>query len=804
MKAILAWMAAEARSRWRSWLGLALVVGIAGGIVIASAAGARRTDSAYPRFLTAQRAAHVTLLDDGSLGVQLDVDVVARLPQVASVARGSLIFYSVQNNAAVAAADGLLGTQINRFRVISGRTYDPTKMDEVVVGFAVARRLHLSAGSSFPLIDPQFVKEAAAAGISNITLRVVGIIAAPGEFPPQYTGLYPSIHMSPAFYRRYGNEFTSITDGRNAGTLFIRLKHGERDVASFKRAVESLTPGQPAFLQTATEAGVLTRRAFHFQAVALWLLAAFGGVALTLVVGQALTRQTILEATDFPILRSLGMGQTSLWIVGLLRSTIIGAAGAAIGAIVATALSPIAPFGDARIAEPHPGLAFDATAIGLGCAMVIVLAVAVSTYPAWRAARFFALSPATDSTAAPSTAARAAVRAGLPVTVVAGARLALERGYGRTAVPVRSSLGGIMIGIAVLAGSLTFGASLDHLLDTPELFGAKWDAFITNYGAGPDVRTLIDKIGSMPGISAFSVGSDGIAEIGAETVQTLAVRTVRGDAIPPIVKGRAPARPDEIALGGTTFRRMHAHLGSSIPLRVPFGEQKPIRFTVVGRTVFPPSGGVATGPGEGVLLTLEGQGRLAGSSDPRFTAAGDVLLQFAPGADRSSILNALDGLIGGTQSGEGTAANVPVESPADVVNFGRVQNFPLLLGAIIGAIATMTLAHTVISSVRRRRSDLAILKTLGVIRRQVRGIVAWQASILTAVALLIGLPVGVIAGRWGWSLFADRLGIVPEAAVDFHAVLLIVPGGLLLANAIAASPGRTAARLRPAAVLRTE
>ena len=42
---------ADLRRRWRALLGLALILGLAGGVVITAAAGARRTETAYPRLL---------------------------------------------------------------------------------------------------------------------------------------------------------------------------------------------------------------------------------------------------------------------------------------------------------------------------------------------------------------------------------------------------------------------------------------------------------------------------------------------------------------------------------------------------------------------------------------------------------------------------------------------------------------------------------------------------------------------------------------------------------------------------------
>jgi predicted lysophospholipase L1 biosynthesis ABC-type transport system permease subunit len=105
---------------------------------------------------------------------------------------------------------------------------------------------------------------------------------------------------------------------------------------------------------------------------------------------------------------------------------------------------------------------------------------------------------------------------------------------------------------------------------------------------------------------------------------------------------------------------------------------------------------------------------------------------------------------------------------------------------------------------RRRRHDFAILKALGLLRRQVREITAWQASILAGLALIIGVPLGLMVGRWSWHLFGDGLGIPADAHVPVPLVLVMVPAVLIVANAVAAWPGRAAARIPPAHVLRTE
>jgi ABC-type lipoprotein release transport system permease subunit len=112
-------------------------------------------------------------------------------------------------------------------------------------------------------------------------------------------------------------------------------------------------------------------------------------------------------------------------------------------------------------------------------------------------------------------------------------------------------------------------------------------------------------------------------------------------------------------------------------------------------------------------------------------------------------------------------------------------------------------AHALITSVRRRRRDLALLKTLGFSTRQVAGAVAWQASAFALVAILFGFPAGVALGHWFWSIFASQIGVPDFWTFPLHA-LLIVPATLVLANLIAVLPARSAARTRAALVLRTE
>jgi ABC-type lipoprotein release transport system permease subunit len=144
------------------------------------------------------------------------------------------------------------------------------------------------------------------------------------------------------------------------------------------------------------------------------------------------------------------------------------------------------------------------------------------------------------------------------------------------------------------------------------------------------------------------------------------------------------------------------------------------------------------------------------------------------------------------------------QRPRDIRDYAAVRATPLVLSAVLALLAVGALTHVLLTSVRRRRRDLAMLKTLGLTRRQVLGVVGWQASALATVALVFGLPLGLVAGRWSWEAFAKSLGVSGGATVPVLPVLLAIPVMLLIANLIAAGPGSSAARLRPAAILRRE
>jgi hypothetical protein len=142
-------------------------------------------------------------------------------------------------------------------------------------------------------------------------------------------------------------------------------------------------------------------------------------------------------------------------------------------------------------------------------------------------------------------------------------------------------------------------------------------------------------------------------------------------------------------------------------------------------------------------------------------------------------------------------------TPTSLINFGEAVNFPLIFGGMLAVFGEATLAHLLVVSVSRRRREVGLLKVLGFVNRQVALAVVWQATTLALIGIVIGVPLGLVAGRWVWDAFANNLGAVPVSVVPISLVCLIVAGVAVVANFIAVAPAVVATRSNPGDLLRS-
>jgi hypothetical protein len=546
------------------------------------------------------------------------------------------------------------------------------------------------------------------------------------------------------------------------------------------------------------------------------VFAVLAGLIGLAVIGQLLSRQLVLDSTEFPVLRALGMTRASLATLALARLAAVTVAGAVVAVGIAIAASPLMPIGPARLAEPAPGIEINLAILGAGFAVIVVLPLALLTGAAWRAAGRARGPLGVAEPAEPARPSRLGSALGLAGSVPGsiGVRMAFEPGRGRTAVPVRSALAGTIVAVAAVVAAAVFGASLIALVSTPHQYGQNWNQELDLEFVGASSAFGAKVLSSEPAITGYGAGDYGQLIIDGKILPAIAIDPLHGDGYLTLLAGRAPSAPDEIALGAQTLRALHRQLGQTVQVVVSLTGPSPgpaTRHTmrIVGVAVLPSFGlyvlsSTDLGTGAVVSTSLLSIPSPAARCTGHVTCYNFFLLRYKPGTDLNATAARLTAAVTKAGCPIGSCIVTSDQRPGDIKNYAAIRDTPLVLGAVLVLLAVGTLAHVLLTGVRRRRRDLAVLKTLGLVRSQVLRVVGWEASALAGAALLVGLPLGVLAGRWAWAIFAGSAGVSGAPDVPVPLVLAAVPVTLVLANLIAAGPGWDAARLRPAAVLRTE
>jgi hypothetical protein len=773
------------RARWRSWLTLALVAGLVGGLVTAVAAGARRTDAAYQGLAAwSNPPDDLVTLDAGGEFASVDAAALRRLPQVAASAPLTT-YVSLSPAQAVLMAPGDAAIPAARWhrKLLSGRLPDPARPDEADVSFTLAQSLHLRPGGTVSM------RLLGASGKPvPMRFRVVGVDAAPSEFPPQYGTGIDVVWTTPAFSRQHRG--TLVSQGDTA----LWLRGGAAAVPAVERQITRLGGGKALSDYPLAPQAANTQRSIHQQAVTLWLLAGLLALLGLLVLAQLLARLTVTEAADYETLRALGMSAAQLTGAGLLRATLIGTAGAVAGTAGAIAVSGVFPVGLAAVAQLGPGPSADWPALGAGLLATVTATVSCAAWPSWRTAADRRLSGIPVASARRARAAQA-IR---PVTAATGLRLALGQRAGRSAIAAS------VLGVLGLSAAVVFTASSGHLLATPRLYGVTWDAIVEGLGDEP-VATLERAVAADPQVARWAPTYVGVlVQVDGKQVGVITTSSGAGDAMAAVpVRGRPPRGPDEIVLGERTLAALGASVGGTVLVQIP-GMGKPVARTVVGTAVFPAVGD-QTQLGTGAELTTSGLLTLVAPQVPVPPPSG-VLVNFrdhnaGPGSDGGGReISALTAIV----QRAGPYGVLPADTPVDLVNFGQLQDLPLLTGLGLGGLALLTITHLLLTAARRHRRELSVLRALGFTPRQVRATVGWMAAAFAAVALAAGIPLGIAGGRLAWVAFTGQLGIVPVTVVPAGWVAALAATVIALSVAVAAVPARSAARARLAAVLRAE
>jgi hypothetical protein len=773
---------------------LGLVTGLTVGLALACLGGARRTASAYERFLVSAEAPELTMespegADDATFRAELvELQGVERVSLGAGAAvlpADPELLQTANNSQAVVSIDGRWFTS-DRPAVIEGRLADPDDSRQVMVNERAAEQFDVGVGDLLPiqavtLEQMDEVLSGRGRGV-EFDMRVAGIVVLSEGVVEDDIGREGMVILTPAWYeanpdfalwRRWG----------------VHLSGGSGAVPALAEEIARRRPETSFVYQSLERITEKAQRALRPQVVALGAFGLVIGVAALLVLSPILARRLRWDEREERVLSAIGVTPRGHGLLAAAGAAVVAGTAVVAAAVTAVALSPLFPVGAVRRVEPDPGVDLDGVVLGIGLP-VLALALAL---PALVAATRAGGSRLRSARARPSAVVSAAGWLGGPSTTI-GVRQAMRSGPA-AGISSRLAVGGVAIAVGALAATLTFGGSLHRLVERPSLYGWNWDVAMHS-GSGwntVDTEPLLPVLQG-PDVAGWSSVMYADPLIDGAPVPTMILDRERGDVLPPLREGRAPAAADEVALGRHTMARLGVGIGDEVEVT---GGDDLWTSTVVGEAVMPAIGRAdveRAGLGIGAMFD---QSVLPPEVNPQRHA---VLVRFLDGADQEPLVAALrEGISRAEEGGE----VLPVQRPADIVHYDEMRAAPTAIAGVLAVAAAGIVLVVLMGSVRRSRRDLAVLRSLGFLRRQLRATVVWNALTIALLAGVVGLPLGVAIGRSSWMAFGNAAGVVTEPAIPPSIVLLGV-GTVALAVATAVVPARRAATVQPASELRNE
>jgi hypothetical protein len=798
---------------------LAVLVGVGGSLAIAAVAGARRSDHVLPRFLDAAAGPDAGVLfapQEGSPSAPGDdrqdvMDALASLRSVTRALRAADSIVAVPNTESpsgwstllgVASIDAGMDETVGHPIMVAGRLPAADAADEIAINEEMAARHQLEVGDLVQLgaySRDQFGPAGNGAPLAPAGLvvdaRVTGIVRYPADLLPVRLGRrelsseHSTVYMTPAWWKAaspdvatYGVVVGVWTRAGDVSEVWrsVAGQYGGRGAVSTASIGYEIGHGLPG-----------VRRAISIERLALIVFGALGALATTLLFAQTLSRRMWNDARTVPTVRALGMTNAQVGCVWAVTAILVAVVGAMLAMIGAVALSPALPIGVSRRADLDVGVHADWLVLGVGAAVILIVVLSLAFVLGHSVARRTTVrgDRLTRSARAGGPFGER-VTARLPVTAATGARFAASGMAGLRAVPAVATVAAV----GAVCAAATFTSSLDQLSHEPSRYGAVWDVSVGNYADEGASLEASDWLAHDPDVETFAGLQSQDATVDGHPITVIIAVPGRGIVHWPLLEGHAPVGPDEIALGSNTLDDLHKRVGDSVTLASEGGSVS-VDLTIVGRTVLAPPDVEGVEPGRGALVDATATAPFERDTARFFPA--DFVITLREGAD-------VDAAVARLHDRFFSTTTYPAVPPNAVLNVERVSRLPVLLAALVAALAGAVFVHTLSGEIRQRRKELAVLKTIGLRGTQVSAVLAWQVTVVAIVGVVIGVPVGILAGRAGWRIVSAQLGVEWSTAVPMVIVTVLAVGALLLANIVALGPGLRARRARPAAALRTE
>ncbi len=365
---------------------------------------------------------------------------------------------------------------------------------------------------------------------------------------------------------------------------------------------------------------------------------------------------------------------------------------------------------------------------------------------------------------------------------------------------------GVLLSVALMCAGGLFGESLKaKTLENVKIQFGSYHARFENLDRERADRLLLNaRVGEaglarQMGMAALS-GSRKLAVYGADAA-FMNIENIHA------VQGRLPEAAGEIAAEAWTLKRdgKSINVGDSVTLALmpwtykeePKGPPAIRTFTVCG---FLEPQRSSLGTGSGLAITTLADAEQANGSEIGYM--GIFTVRRALPIQESITAVAADLGLPGSAAQQNAALLTAMGVGANSVMNQSVQRVQLILALILLIATVAVISNTFTISVVERIRQLGILRCVGATTRQVRGIVASEALIVSAVGIPLGLGCGMLAVFAVIKLFTAISGVnVGFAGLSFVVTWPIVAGagGLGLVSVIlsAVGPALRAGRVPP-------
>jgi ABC-type lipoprotein release transport system permease subunit len=376
----------------------------------------------------------------------------------------------------------------------------------------------------------------------------------------------------------------------------------------------------------------------------------------------------------------------------------------------------------------------------------------------------------------------------MPVPVVTGSRFALEPGRGAASVPVRPALFGAIFGVLGIVAVFTFANGIHDTVNSPARFGQTWDLSAFAGLNGEDFIPAAETgaaIANDPDVRAINDVRLNVAQINGDAVSMLTLDPVDQPLDIVLTEGAIASRKGEITIGPRTADATGLGTGDTVEVTGSHGTQT-LTVTGIGFLFPSPHNDYASGG----WVTPETYDSLFDGFKFHF-----FIVDVADGASPSDVSERLGAMGIGLD---------PNEQFGEQRQLLQIQSIPWFLAGFLALLGIGAVGHALVTAVRRRRHELAVLRALGMTPPQSGAVVAAQATTLTLAGLVIGVPLGVALGRTLWHYVADLTPVYYVPPVAVLALVLIAPISLLASNVLAVRPSFRAANMQLGEELRTE